>query len=116
MCMSDHPQNRDNQRRASERRTNSRYRLSKPPEVEILHPEIDTEVKARLGDLSRGGCFVETDCLLPVDTEITITLTKSGDQLKAQARVVRAFADKGLALEFVSMEADGFRILDSWLS
>ena len=114
--MSDDSQNRNKQRKGSERRTNARYQLSQPPEVEILHPEKRTPIKARLGDLSRGGCFVETDCLLPLETEVTITLKKSGDQIRVQARVVRAFPDKGLALEFMSMEGDGFRILDSWLS
>lgn len=103
-------------RKGSERRTSSRYRLSQPPEVEILHPESGTLFKARLVDLSRGGCYVETDCLLPLEAEITITLKRSGDEVKAQARIVRHLPNEGLALAFTSMEGDGFRILDSWLA
>jgi hypothetical protein len=99
-----------------ERRTSSRYRFSQPPEVEILHAESATSVKVRLGDLSRGGCYVETDCLLPLETEVTVTLKKSGDQVSAQARIVRAFPNQGLGLAFTSIEGDGFRILDSWLT
>jgi hypothetical protein len=112
--MSDKSHERDSKRKRSERRTSSRYRLSQPPEVEILHSE--TIIKARLGDLSRGGCYVETDCLLPEGTEITITLKKNGEHVMAQARIVRAFPNVGLALAFTSMDGDGFRILDSWLS
>jgi len=107
---------RNHQRTRPEQRTSPRYRLTSPPEVEILHDESSTPVKARLGDLSRGGCYVETECLLSLGTEVTITLNKSGDQVRAQARVVRASPNNGLALAFTSMEGDGFRILDSWLS
>jgi hypothetical protein len=90
--------------------------LSQAPEVEIFHAESGTPFNARLRDLSRGGCYIETDCSLPLETEITITLKKSGDEVKAQARIVRAFPSQGLALAFTSMEGNGFRILDSWLS
>jgi hypothetical protein len=114
--MSDDSQNRDHQRKGSERRTSSRYRLSPSPEVEVLLAESGTSVKARLGDLSRGGCYVETDCLLPLGAEVTVTLKKNGDQVRAQARVVRAFPNEGLALAFTRMEGDEFRILDTWLS
>jgi hypothetical protein len=106
----------DRQRKNSDRRTAPRYRLSSPPEVEISRVEGGTPVKARLRDLSRGGCFVETDSSLPLGTELTVTLKKSGDHVRAQARVVRALPNEGLALAFTSMEGDGFRILDSWVS
>jgi PilZ domain len=108
--MQDHPHSR------SERRTNPRYRLSPPPEVEILHGDNGALVQASLGDLSRGGCYVQTDCILPLETEVTVTLKKSGDHVRAQARVVRATPHEGLALAFTSMEGEEFRILESWLS
>ena len=72
--------------------------------------------KARLADLSRGGCFVETETVLPNETEVMLTLSKSGDFVKARASVVRVIPHEGLALEFTSMEGEGFRILDFWLS
>jgi hypothetical protein len=106
----------DRQRKNSDRRTTPRYRLSSPPEVEILCVESGTPVKACLRDLSQGGCFVETDSLLSLGTELTVTLKKSGDHVRAQARVVRAFPNEGLALAFTEMEGEGFRILDSWMS
>ena len=109
-------QNREHQRKGSERRTSSRYRLSQPPEVEIFHADIDTCVKGSLVDLSQGGCYVVTDRPLPLAEDVTITLKKSGDQVRARARIIRTFPNGGLALAFTSMEGDGFRILDSWLS
>ena len=114
--MSDDSKKRDPQRTISERRTSPRYRLSTPPKVEILHTESGAPIKARLGDLSQGGCYVETDCLLPLGTEVRVTLEKSGDHVRAQARVVRVGPNMGVALAFTSMEGIGFRILDQWLS
>jgi len=114
--MSDSSMKRDQKLKGSERRTSPRYRLSSPPEVEIFHVESSTAIEARLGDLSQGGCFVETDSDLPLGTELTVTLKKTGDHVRAQARVVRAFPNKGLALAFTAMGGEEFRILESWLS
>ena len=114
--MSEDSQNREHQRKGSERRTSSRYRLSQPPEVEIFHAESGASVKGTLGDLSRGGCYVETESPLPLEADVTITLKKGEDQVRAHARIVRAFPNGGFGLAFTSMEGDGFRILDSWLS
>ncbi len=114
--MSDHPNKPSHKRKSSEHRTSPRYRLPLPPEAEIFHIETGAPIKARLGDLSSGGCFVETDYFPPVGAEITITLTKSGDRVRAQAQVVRVSPNEGLALVFTSMGAEEFRILESWLS
>lgn len=110
-----HPK-RDHKDRTSERRANSRYHLSPAPEVEILCGEDGAPVRANLADLSRGGCYLGTDLDLPVETEVTITLKLSGDLVRAQARVVRAALGKGIALEFTSMAAEEFRVLECWLS
>src|ERR1700687_5240168 len=98
---------------SSEHRASPRYRLSAPPEVEILTVTSGTPIKARLADLSLGGCYVETKSLLPLGTELTITLKKSGDHVRAQARVVRASPNQGLGLAFTSMGGEQFRILQS---
>ena len=71
---------------------------------------------ARLGDLSSGGCFVETEYQPDLGIELTLKLKKSGDILKARGQVVRISPGKGLALVFTSMGAEEFRILESWLS
>jgi len=102
--------------KTAEHRTSPRYRLPSPPEVEILHAETGVPMHARLGDLSSGGCFVETEYQPDLGIELTITLKKSGDLLKARGQVVRISPGKGLALVFTYMGAEEFRILESWLS
>ena len=103
-------------RKPSEHRSSPRYRLPAPPEAELLRADDGAPVQARLVDLSSGGCFVQTQYLPAAGTEITITLKKGGDQLKAQAQVVRVAANEGLALVFTAMGAEDFRTLESWLS
>jgi len=114
--MSDQSKIQDHENRNSEQRTNPRYRLSLPPEVEIRHGDNGAPIQASLGNLSRGGCYVETNSVFPLETELTVTLKKGVDYVKALARVVRAVPHKGLALAFTSMEGEEFRILESWLS
>jgi hypothetical protein len=114
--MSNDSEQQNRRRDAAERRTSPRYRLSSPPAVELFDAESGTQYAARLSDLSRGGCYLETDCALPLETDVTLTLKKDGDEVGAHARIVRAFPNKGLGLAFTSMDGDGFRILDAWLS
>ena len=114
--MSDRSNKSGPARKNSEHRTSPRYRLPSPPEVEILHAETRALVKAQLGDISSGGCFVETDYVPPLGTDLTITFKKGGDTLQATAQVVRVAPGKGLALVFTSMGAEEFRTLESWMS
>jgi c-di-GMP-binding flagellar brake protein YcgR len=99
-----------------EPRANPRYRLTASPDVEILPSDNGKPIKVTLVDISRGGCFVETDRELPLDSEVTITLKKGEDHIHAMARVARVRPGKGLALEFTSMEREEFQLLDTWLS
>lgn len=104
-------------RNSSELRTNPRHLSSTPPDAEILLPdESSAPVRVRLGALSIGGCFVETDYSAPVKSDLRIILKKNGDQVKAQARVERAYPNQGLGLEFLSIEGNGFQVLKDWLS
>lgn len=59
---------------------------------------------------------METDLDVPLDADVTVTLKLSGDLVRAHARVVRAALGKGVALEFTSMAAEEFRILECWLT
>lgn len=110
--MLENPKNPDLRHKGSDRRTNPRYRLS----PSLVEAEISHRFQARLGDLSRGGCYLETDVVLPLEAEVTVILKRGGDQIQAQARVVRALPNQGLSLSFTSMPAEEFRILESWLA
>ena len=81
-----------------------------------MHAGSVTPVQARLVDLGLGGCYLKTDCVLPLGAEVSLTLKKSAEQVRAKARVVRTSPNEGLAFAFTSMEGAGFQMLDGWLS
>ena len=114
--MSDNSNKRNHKRSRSEHRTSSRHKLSAPPEVEILQDQPGLPAKVRLGNLSRGGCYVLTDCDLPLGTEVTVRLKKGGEEIKAGARVVRIAPQEGLGFAFTSMGGEEFYLLDHWIS
>ena len=82
----------------------------------MFHAGSSPTVTVRVGDLSRSGCFVETTYSAPLEAEVTLLLRKSGDQVRARARVVRTFPNQGFGLKFLSIEGNGFQILEDWLS
>jgi hypothetical protein len=84
--------------------------------VELLHAESPTPIKGRLVNLSRSGCYIETTWLAQLESVLTIILKKGEDEVRAQGRVVRAFPSQGIGLEFLSIEENGFQVLEKWLT
>jgi hypothetical protein len=114
--MVDRRRKRETQAGSSERRTSPRYEISTLPEIEIIRCDDGASVRGNVRDLSQGGCSVETDCVLPVNTDVMVILTKSGDQVRADAQIVWTVPKRGLGLSFTSMDGKGFQLLESWLS
>jgi hypothetical protein len=114
--MPENSNNRTLKKKRSERRAGPRYRLSAPPKIGMFQTDTGTLIQVHLVDLSQGGCQVEAEAVLPLGTEVTVMLEKGSNHVRAQARVVRASPSQILAVAFTSMEGDGFRILDEWLS
>src|SRR5260221_87460 len=114
--MVDNSKERGPQSKSSEHRTSPRYRLPSPPRSRDFARRKRHTRQGTPRRLKQGGCYVVTDCLPPLGTELTVTLEKIGDHIRAHARVVWASPDGGLALAFTSMEGEDFRILESWLS
>jgi len=101
---------------SSELRANPRYRLSRAPEVELLDAESPTPIKTRLINLSRSGCYIEATWLAQLESVVRIILKKGEDEVRAQGRVVRVSPSEGIGLEFLSIEGNGFQILEKWLT
>jgi hypothetical protein len=96
-----------------ERRAHPRRKISAP--VEIREAITGQEVNARLIDVSRGGCFVETQSPLPVGTATEVVIAKAAESFQALAKVVSILPNKGMGLEFTVVGAAQFRILGAWL-
>jgi len=98
----------------SERRRAPRYQFI--AEAELVEIESGTRLKARTGDLSIGGCFLETLNPSPEGTEIQVTILQGTTKFTGLGRVVFVFPNLGMGIVFTSSAASQVAILEAWLA
>jgi hypothetical protein len=88
-------------RDAHDRRAHPRIKCTNSVEV---YPNNQTApIRARTGDLSLGGCFVEMPNPLPKGTEIRIALWVKDTKLWAKGKVVTSTPGYGIGVQFIEM-------------
>lgn len=97
-----------------ERRRAPRYQFV--ADAEVLEPQSGTKSKVKTGDLSSGGCFLDTLNPSPEGTEILVTISRANRRFSALGRVVFAFPSLGMGVVFTHIESDQLSILEEWLS
>ena len=75
-----------------------------------------TQIDARVGDLSREGCFLETNIPFPLGAIVSIRITKGAKSFLAVARIVSSSAAKGMGLFFTTVDPPQREILTEWLA
>lgn len=98
----------------SERRRAPRYQFI--AEAEVVEIESGTKFKAKTGDLSIGGCFLDTLNPSPEGTEIRVTILRESSTFTALGRVVFVFPNLGMGVAFTSSVASQTAILEGWLA
>lgn len=101
------------------RRRNPRFRVDLP----IIYRSESLEIEAVALDLSRGGLFVQTQVLEPVDTECAITILVDGaPPLALKGRIVRTVeglgtgSPPGLGIEFTEVTPANAMWLDDLIA
>ena len=98
----------------AERRRTPRYRFIADAEVkEIL---ADTNLKARTGDFSIGGCFLDTQNPSPKETKIQVTIRHQGSTFTAIGRVAFVVPNMGMGVAFTQVDGDQVGVLQKWIS
>ena len=98
----------------ADRRTNPRYEFIAA--VEVVAAESGARIETRVRDLSRQGCYVDTNNPLSLGTVTDVRITKSAQLFKAEARVVFSRASKGMGLVFTAIESEHLQTLETWLA
>jgi len=98
----------------SERRRAPRYQFI--ADAEFVEIESGTKLKARTGDLSIGGCFLETLNPSPEGAEIQVTISQGNAQFTGLGRVVFVFPNLGMGIVFTNSAASQVAILEAWLA
>jgi hypothetical protein len=98
----------------TERRRAPRYQFI--ADAEVAEVESGTKAKAKTGDLSIGGCFLNTQNPSPEGTEIRVTIFRESTAFTALGRVVFVFPRLGMGVVFTRVDADQLVALQEWLS
>jgi hypothetical protein len=99
---------------SSNRRRTPRYQFI--AEAEVTELASGMKFKARTGDLSKGGCFLDMLNPTPEGSEILVTIFRESLTCTIHARVVFVFPNMGMGVEFTSVEANQTAILEEWLA
>jgi PilZ domain-containing protein len=83
--------------------------------AEALDPQSRARMTARTSDLSRGGCYVDTFCPFPKNSNVKLRLECNKEFLVAQAKVVYSKIGMGMGLCFTPLEQPHKRVLDKWI-
>ncbi len=103
------------ERRRIDRRKYPRFPVSGGG-AEIRQQGVDSRLWARLTDLSRGGCYLETMSPMPVLTYVNLTLTLEEQHLHAKGQVVVAHPHFGMGVEFLDLSDKDRPVLEAWLA
>ena len=103
------------ERRRLERRKHPRYPCGSGG-AEIRQQGVDSRIWARLTDISRGGCYLETMSPMPVLTYINLGLILEEQHLNAKGQVVVSHPNFGMGIQFIDLSAADRKMLESWLA
>ncbi len=97
-----------------EQRSSPRYAFS--ASAEAVHLQADTRLNGRVGDLGRGGCYVDTINPFPVGADVKIRINKDNASFVAEGRVVFSTRGMGMALTFTKIDPERVQVLERWLA
>ncbi len=99
---------------AADRRANPRYAFRAT--AEVVPADSAAKSKTRVRDLSQQGCYLDTDNPLPLGTTAEVRMTKGGEALEVQGRVVYNQPGKGMGLMFTAVKPEHGGTLDAWIN
>lgn len=94
-------------------RSGPRYPFS--PSVEAIDVEANTRILARLSDISRNGCYIDTINPFAKNAVVILTITKDNHSFKTRSKVVYSKNGMGMGLLFTTADAEQLRVLGLWL-
>jgi PilZ domain len=98
-----------------ERRRSPRYPFIAYAEVTDMKPP-HVRVKARISDLGREGCYVDTISPFAVGTNVLIRIMKNDKVCSPKALVLYSTVRMGMGVEFTSVAPGEVPVLERWLA
>ena len=98
----------------AERRKAPRYGLVAI--AELTDPGDAKMLSAKVTDVSRTGCYVDSPKTFPVGTSLKVIISRDQRTFVAKADVIHVQEQVGMGIAFVDPPQDQLKILDSWLA
>ena len=98
----------------AERRKAPRYSLLAI--ADLTDPGDAKMLSAKVSDVSRTGCFVDSPKTFPVGTSLKVIISRDERTFVAKADVIHVQEQIGMGIAFVDPPQDQLKILDSWLA
>jgi c-di-GMP-binding flagellar brake protein YcgR len=96
-----------------ERRQYPRYSVH--VQLELRQEGSDVPIRMQTTDLSRNGCYVETNMTLTVGVRVEAKLWLEGNRIVARGRVVTSHPQYGNGIMFLEFDEDGAQRLQAFL-
>jgi PilZ domain len=98
----------------AERRKAPRYGLVAI--AELTDPDDAKLLSAKVTEVSRTGCYVDSPKTFPVGTSLKVIISRDERTFVAKADVIHVQEQIGMGIAFVDPPQDQLKILDSWLA
>jgi hypothetical protein len=82
---------------------------------EIVDVKSRTRMNARTSDLSRHGCYVDTQSPFPLHTKVRIRITNAKKSFETPATVVYSLPNMGMGLSFGTPDPEQQKVLTGWI-
>jgi len=84
--------------------------------AEVIEVASEVCMKARTGDISRHGCYMDMLTPLPLGTTVKVQITNDAGTFAAIAGVVFTHSHLGMGLAFQQIEPSNQTTLERWLN
>lgn len=98
----------------AERRKAPRYGLVAI--AELTDPDDAKMLSAKVTEVSRTGCYVDSPKTFPVGTPLKVIISRDERTFVTRADVIHVQEQMGMGIAFVDPAQDQLKILDSWLA
>jgi hypothetical protein len=82
--------------------------------AEVVEPQTNARLKARISDLSLVGCYLDTTNCLPVGTEVRLHITHSDTTATALGVITHCLPNMGMGIRITDVQLDQHEKLDRW--
>ncbi|MGC2421036.1 MAG: PilZ domain-containing protein [Candidatus Acidiferrales bacterium] len=83
--------------------------------VELLDTSVQVRIRAKTGNLSMNGCYVNTVNPFPVGSRVKVTITHGEASFTALGTVAHGELNMGMGISFIKVEPNQKEILLKWL-